>query len=90
MCFFVTYCKAFSIFQKVTIAGESAGSMSVLALYLSKAAEGLFHRAIAQSGVLNIPMLYQTESPINHFKYVYVIFNLFVEKSKFQKVFVRK
>ena len=55
---------------KVTIAGESAGSMSVIALYLSKAAKGLFHGAIAQSGVMNMPMLYQNEPSINHFRLV--------------------
>ena len=55
---------------KVTIAGESAGSMSVIALYLSKAAKGLFQGAIAQSGVMNMPMLYQNEPSINHFRLV--------------------
>jgi para-nitrobenzyl esterase len=35
---------------RVTIAGESAGAMSVGALLGSPAADGLFHRAIAQSG----------------------------------------
>jgi para-nitrobenzyl esterase len=35
---------------RVTIAGESAGAMSVGALLGSPAARGLFHRAIAQSG----------------------------------------
>jgi para-nitrobenzyl esterase len=34
----------------VTIAGQSAGSMSVNALVASPVARGLFHRAIAQSG----------------------------------------
>lgn len=36
--------------SRVTIFGESAGGMSVSALLLSPMAEGLFHRAIAQSG----------------------------------------
>lgn len=36
--------------QKVTIAGQSAGSMSVCALVASPLAKGLFHGAIAQSG----------------------------------------
>ena len=36
--------------SRVTIMGESAGSMSVLDLVASPAAEGLFSRAIAQSG----------------------------------------
>ena len=62
------YCLSNRVKLKVTIAGESAGSMSVMALYLSKSAKGLFHGAIAQSGVLNMPMLYQNEPPINHFR----------------------
>ncbi|KAK6622623.1 hypothetical protein RUM43_008465 [Polyplax serrata] len=37
--------------NNVTIFGESAGGASVHYLTLSKMAEGLFHRAIAQSGV---------------------------------------
>ncbi len=36
--------------NNVTIAGQSAGSMSVQALVASPLAKGLFHRAIAQSG----------------------------------------
>lgn len=36
--------------DNVTIFGESAGGRNVLALLLSPLAEGLFHRAIAQSG----------------------------------------
>jgi para-nitrobenzyl esterase len=36
--------------QKVTIAGQSAGSMSVCALVVSPLAKGLFRGAIAQSG----------------------------------------
>jgi para-nitrobenzyl esterase len=36
--------------DNVTIFGESAGGMSVAALMLSPMAEGLFHRAISQSG----------------------------------------
>ena len=55
---------------KVTIAGESAGSMSVMTLYLSNAAKGLFHGAIAQSGVLNMPMLYEIEPSINQLRQV--------------------
>src|SRR5512133_1745973 len=40
--------------QKVTIGGQSAGSMSVCALVASPLAKGLFHGAIAQSGgILN-------------------------------------
>ena len=37
--------------QNVTIAGESAGANSVLALVASPLSRGLFHKAIAQSGV---------------------------------------
>lgn len=36
----------------VTIAGQSAGSMSVLALQASPLAKGLFHRAVGMSGAL--------------------------------------
>jgi para-nitrobenzyl esterase len=36
----------------VTVFGESAGGINVFALLLSPRARGLFHRAIAQSGVL--------------------------------------
>jgi len=36
--------------NRVTIAGQSAGAMSVHALIASPLAKGLFHRAIAQSG----------------------------------------
>ena len=36
--------------SQVTIAGESAGAMSVTSLVSMPVAEGLFHRAIAQSG----------------------------------------
>ena len=36
----------------MTIFGESAGGWSVDALMVSKHADGLFHRAIAQSGSL--------------------------------------
>ncbi|XP_045149844.1 carboxylesterase 3 [Echinops telfairi] len=39
----------------VTIFGGSAGAMIVSALVLSPLAQGLFHRAIAQSGVITIP-----------------------------------
>jgi para-nitrobenzyl esterase len=38
--------------QRVTIAGQSAGSFSVNALMVSPLAKGLFHRAIAQSGAM--------------------------------------
>lgn len=37
---------------RVTIAGESAGALSVIALMASPKAKGLFHRAISQSGYM--------------------------------------
>ncbi|KAE8608885.1 hypothetical protein XENTR_v10011649 [Xenopus tropicalis] len=43
--------------QSVTIFGESAGGLSVSALVLSPLSEGLFHRAIAESGVAILPGL---------------------------------
>jgi len=36
--------------DNVTIAGESAGGINVLSLLISPSAEGLFHRAVSQSG----------------------------------------
>ncbi|XP_075392830.1 carboxylesterase 3-like [Tenrec ecaudatus] len=41
----------------VTIFGGSAGAITVSALVLSPLAQGLFHRAIAQSGVITLPGL---------------------------------
>ncbi|MBL9123738.1 MAG: carboxylesterase family protein [Planctomycetaceae bacterium] len=48
----------------VTIFGESAGSLSVNALVASPLAQGLFHRAIGQSGTAfrNLPTLAEAES----------------------------
>ncbi len=40
--------------QRVTICGESAGSMSVSLLMMAPSAHGLFHGAIAQSGAVNL------------------------------------
>jgi para-nitrobenzyl esterase len=42
--------------QRVTIAGQSAGAMSVSMLMASPRAKGLFHRAIGQSGGLFEPL----------------------------------
>ena len=41
---------------RVTIAGQSAGAMSISLLVASPAAKGLFHRAIAQSGGVFEPL----------------------------------
>ncbi|XP_071973227.1 fatty acyl-CoA hydrolase precursor, medium chain-like isoform X2 [Engystomops pustulosus] len=41
----------------VTIFGESAGAISVSALVLSPVSKGLFHRAIAESGVVRMPSM---------------------------------
>ncbi|XP_068116960.1 fatty acyl-CoA hydrolase precursor, medium chain-like [Hyperolius riggenbachi] len=41
--------------ESVTIFGESAGGVSVSALVLSPLSKGLFHRAIAESGVMLMP-----------------------------------
>ncbi|XP_075045490.1 pyrethroid hydrolase Ces2e-like [Mixophyes fleayi] len=43
--------------NSVTIFGDSAGAVSVSALVLSPLAKGLFHRAIAESGVAIMPGL---------------------------------
>ncbi|XP_063801967.1 fatty acyl-CoA hydrolase precursor, medium chain-like isoform X2 [Pseudophryne corroboree] len=43
--------------NSVTIFGESAGGISVSALVVSPLAKGLFHRAIAESGVATMPGL---------------------------------
>ncbi|XP_069801981.1 fatty acyl-CoA hydrolase precursor, medium chain-like [Dendropsophus ebraccatus] len=43
--------------NSVTIFGESAGGISVSALVASPLAKGLFHRAIAESGVILMPTL---------------------------------
>ncbi|WP_411338760.1 carboxylesterase family protein [Sphingopyxis sp. J-6] len=41
---------------QVTIAGQSAGAMAVHMLLLSPQADGLFARAIAQSGIVEVPL----------------------------------
>lgn len=50
---------------QVTIAGESAGALSVMYLMVSPTAQGLFHRAITQSGfMITSPVL--RDSPYEH------------------------
>ncbi|KAM9192136.1 LOW QUALITY PROTEIN: carboxylesterase 3 [Dugong dugon] len=46
----------------VTIFGESAGGLIVSALVLSLLAVGLFHRAIAQSGIITFPGILDSDS----------------------------
>ncbi|XP_040266488.1 carboxylesterase 5A-like isoform X2 [Bufo bufo] len=48
--------------NSVTIFGESAGGLSVSALVVSPLAKGLFHRAIAESGVAIMPGLVATST----------------------------
>uniref|UniRef100_A0A8C5D3M0 Carboxylic ester hydrolase n=1 Tax=Gouania willdenowi TaxID=441366 RepID=A0A8C5D3M0_GOUWI len=50
--------------QMVTLAGESAGGISASILILSPQAEGLFHRAIFQSGVATLGT-YTTRTPLH-------------------------
>jgi hypothetical protein len=44
--------------DNVTIFGESAGGGAVINLMISPAAQGLFHKAISQSGVARVPFPY--------------------------------
>ncbi len=46
----------------VTVAGQSAGAMSVHMLLVSPQADGLFARAIAQSGIIEAPLPDRTEA----------------------------
>lgn len=48
--------------NNVTIYGESAGGHNVAALYASPLAEGLFHKAIVQSGIVSHSDLDEAES----------------------------
>ncbi|KAG9342023.1 hypothetical protein JZ751_018341, partial [Albula glossodonta] len=47
--------------ESVTIFGESAGGVSIWLHVLSPLSSGLFHRAISQSGIPNIPFFIQTD-----------------------------
>ena len=49
--------------DNVTIAGQSAGGYNVLSLMLSPLAEGLFHRAVVQSGPLMLLLIALMEPP---------------------------
>jgi para-nitrobenzyl esterase len=51
--------------DNVTIFGESAGGMNVFNLLVSTRAEGLFHRAIAQSGSLMMDSVAEAENFID-------------------------
>jgi carboxylesterase type B len=56
------------IFQ-VTIFGQSAGAMSVMFHYLSPRSRGLFHAAIAQSGVASSIFLKLDKNPIYYARF---------------------
>jgi para-nitrobenzyl esterase len=49
----------------VTVFGESAGGMNTFALLLSPLAEGLFHRAISQSGILITSTVVSAENRVD-------------------------
>ena len=51
--------------SNVTIFGESAGGQDVFALLLAERSKGLFHRAIAQSGVLATVSRAEAENPVS-------------------------
>ncbi len=61
----------------VTIAGESAGAMNVLSLLTAPAAAGLFHRAVAESG---LAIMRTTEEAEN--RSLTLLANLLVEEGK--------
>ncbi|XP_076636106.1 esterase FE4-like [Colletes latitarsis] len=54
--------------NNVTIFGASAGGVLVHALTLSPCAQGLFHKAIMQSGLLTCPWAYNQSHPSRGFK----------------------
>ncbi|XP_068169170.1 cocaine esterase [Antennarius striatus] len=49
----------------VTIFGESAGGMSASLMLLSPLSEGLFHRAIAESGTAALGFIFDSKSKLN-------------------------
>ena len=54
--------------NNITIFGESAGGHNVTALFASPLAEGLFHKAIVQSGVSSVSSIEASENylPLNN------------------------
>ncbi|XP_051025071.1 carboxylesterase 5A [Acomys russatus] len=52
--------------DSVTIFGGSAGAISISSLVLSPLSNGLFHRAIMESGVAIIPSLKSLDSEVSH------------------------
>ena len=55
--------------NNVTIFGESAGGHNVAALMASPPAQGLFHRAIIQSGIMSVGDIRDAESPYGEDRY---------------------
>ena len=70
----------------MTIFGESAGGMSVSLLLLSPLTNGLFQRAIAQSGSAASPFCYQRVRNTNTIQVMHE--RMFVPGFLFEKVFV--
>ena len=55
--------------DKVTLVGQSSGGISVMSHLASPASRGLFHQAIAMSGVLGeAPFLHSSKSPASYAK----------------------
>ena len=63
--------------NNVTIAGESGGAFNVLSLLISPSAKGLFHHAIAESGLSLIWSMDSAESQSND-----LLLNLIIKDSK--------